>query len=125
MRIATKRRSAFFLCSPGSFDPWEEAASLAQLPRASATKRLVSLISATPGGRSARQDAGTLSDRLIALLPRPAAFIAPRQELGAPRFVIWAILIAFLLAIQLVMISRVQTTHVDTGPAPIPSTALP
>ena len=55
-------------------DPWEEAAKLAQLPRLAAAKRLASMIAAIPGASSAYLDAGTVSDRLISLLPaaRPA-----------------------------------------------------
>jgi hypothetical protein len=122
--------SVLSLLARQGIDPWEEAATLAQLPRVSATKRLVSLIAGMPGGRSAQQDTGTLSDRLIALLPRPADFIAPRQEFRtraktASGFVIGAIFIAFILAIQLVMISRPPAMHADTTHAPIPSTVLP
>ena len=98
-------------------DPWEEAAKLAHLPRASATKRLISLIAAAPGNRWTYQDAGTLSDRLIALLPRPTDFIVPVRHgvraITASRFAMWAILVAFILAIQLVMISYQPTVHVD------------
>jgi|SoimicMinimDraft_9_1059737.scaffolds.fasta_scaffold36554_1 hypothetical protein len=57
-------------------DPWEEAAKLAQLPRASAAQRLVSLIAAIP---SAYPDAGTVSNRLICLLPSPLGLKVPRR----------------------------------------------
>ncbi|MGO9543564.1 MAG: hypothetical protein ACLPPF_02040 [Rhodomicrobium sp.] len=88
-------------------DPWEEAAGLAQLPRLAAAKRLVSLIAAIPGAPPAYLDAGTVSDRLISLLPSPpAAAILPRLESGVrplikSRLSYWTILVAFLLIIYL------------------------
>jgi hypothetical protein len=60
-------------------DPWEEAAKLAQLPHASAVQRLVSLIAAIP---SAYPDAGTVSNRLIGLLPSPPGQTARRPKFG-------------------------------------------
>lgn len=51
-------------------DPWQEAASLARLPEAAATQRLVSLIAATPDGLSAPTEHRMVAARLIALLPR-------------------------------------------------------
>jgi len=45
-------------------DPWEEAANLAQLPHASATKRLISLIVSIPSSRAASSDA--TAGRLLA-----------------------------------------------------------
>jgi hypothetical protein len=57
-------------------DPWEEAAKLAQLPTASAAERLVPLIAAIP---SAYPDAGTVSNRLICLLPSPPGLTLPRR----------------------------------------------
>lgn len=52
------------------FDPWQEAANLARMPRESATQRLASLILALPDGPLAHLDARTIAVRLIALLPR-------------------------------------------------------
>jgi hypothetical protein len=57
-------------------DPWEEAAKLAQLPRASAVQRLVSLIAAIP---NAYPDAGRVSKRLMRLLPSPPDLTVPRR----------------------------------------------
>ena len=58
-------------------DPWEEAAKLAQLPRASAAKRLAAFIAATPGAPPAYLNAKTVCDRLIDLLPSPTAVASP------------------------------------------------
>ena len=59
------------------FDPWEEAAKLAQLPEETATRKLASLIAALPDGPAARPDPGMIAPRLIALLPRRAASTLP------------------------------------------------
>jgi hypothetical protein len=89
-------------------DPWDEAAGLAELPRASAAKRLVAMIAAIPGASSAYLDAGTVSDRLITLLPSPTGLkVPPRPKLGLSRsaLVLWAILVAIILIIQLAVIN--------------------
>ena len=68
------------------FDPWQEAANLARMPRESATKRLASLILALPGGPLAHLDARTIAARLIALLPhRGGMNIASHETLPAMR----------------------------------------
>ena len=68
------------------FDPWQEAANLARMPRESATKRLASLILALPGGPLAHLDAGTIAARLIALLPhRGGMNIASHETLPGMR----------------------------------------
>jgi hypothetical protein len=61
-------------------DPWQEAASLAQLPGTTATRRLASLIAALPDRPSAHLDPGAIAARLIARLPRRAGFNAPSPE---------------------------------------------
>jgi hypothetical protein len=101
-------------------DPWEEAAKLAQLPRESASKILVSLIAGIPGSRWTSSDAETISDRLIALLPSPPDFtIQARRQLDIPtlprsQFAIWAMLIASILVIQLIVISSQPANRADT-----------
>ena len=66
-------------------DPWQEAAQLAHLQVGAATERLTKLISAIPGGPSARSDPATIAVRLIALLPHPAAIaVAPRETVPVP-----------------------------------------
>jgi hypothetical protein len=56
-----------------NLDPWDEAARLARLPRATATSYLTTLIAALPEGPAAPIDPGALAERLIALLPRRLA----------------------------------------------------
>jgi hypothetical protein len=90
-------------------DPWEEAAKLARLPPPAAAKRLVDFIGATPGVSSAYLSDTALSDRLIKLLPSPAAAIdlARQKTLGRvlrmPVFVKLAIAIAVALTITLML----------------------
>jgi hypothetical protein len=84
-------------------DPWEEAANLAQLPHASATKRLISLIASIPGSQMGSSDATAISNRLLAFLPN--LNISASEKLGfrgatAAWLAIW-VLIACILLIQL------------------------
>ncbi len=112
-------------------DPWEEAGRLAQLPRLAAAKRLASMIASMPGPLPAHLDAATICERLITLLPAPPAVTRlPRfehraQSLTKSPFTGWVLIAAFLLAIQLVVMSRQSATQ-DNGPqAPVTSTASP
>jgi len=56
-----------------NLDPWDEAARLARLPRATAPSYLTTLIAALPEGPAAPTDPEALAERLIALLPRRLA----------------------------------------------------
>jgi hypothetical protein len=114
-------------------DPWEEAATLAQLPRASAIERLVSLIAALPHGASAPLDAGRVSARLIALLPQQASSNPSRESfVGAgavinPRAVIYVYVIftVFVLAAQCIIASRQPPVLTDDVRTPASSTVSP
>jgi hypothetical protein len=55
-------------------DPWQEAASLAQMSRENATQRLASLIASLPGGLLAHLESRTIATRLIARLPHAPSF---------------------------------------------------
>jgi hypothetical protein len=57
-----------------NLDPWQEAASLAQLPAKTAACRLSSLIAALPDRPATHLDPGSNAARFIALLPRRAGF---------------------------------------------------
>jgi hypothetical protein len=61
-------------------DPWQEAANLAQMSRASATRRLAGLIAALPVQSLAHRDSGIIAVRLIALLPEKASFSPASRE---------------------------------------------
>jgi hypothetical protein len=70
-----------------NIDAWEEAATLTQLSRASATVRLASIISPMTTGPSEPATAATAA-RLIALLPQPGVFNMSHFEkspAGSPR----------------------------------------
>lgn len=54
-------------------DPWDEAAELARLPKASATEKLASLLATIPNGPAAGDETVSLTARLMALLHRPTA----------------------------------------------------
>ncbi len=65
-----------------NLDPWEEAATLAQLSRESAIVRLTSVISLVTVGPSARSVPTGTAARLVALLPQTDRFaIAPATNL--------------------------------------------
>ena len=90
-------------------DPWEEAAKLAHLPRAAATKRLVDFVAATSG---APHNAKTVCDRLLNLLPSrvdtvvlPAARGYSVRALKKFPSIMWPGVIAVLLVILLIMMS--------------------
>jgi len=111
-------------------DPWQEAAKLAGLPGQAATQRLAALIAELPGEPAADLAAGPIAARLIALLPRRAAFtVAWRDTLfGAgtvnssrPLFYGILILVAFVLGALFVMASRQPATRVHDAHAPVPA----
>jgi hypothetical protein len=117
-------------------DPWQEAATLAQLPKNTATERLASLIATLPDGSLARPDPRTIAGRLIALLPRQSGSHAPSREASsgveaatktkAVAYVIcYAILVAFVLGTQGIIASHRLAARVDTAHAPVSSTVSP
>ena len=80
-----------------------------RLPRATAARRLVDFIAATPGAPSAYLNAKTVSDRLLNLLP--SSPVLPKQEhavraLRKFPFVWLAVIIIIILATLLIVISR-------------------
>ena len=131
-----------------NLDPWDEAARLARLPRATATSYLTTLIAALPEGPAARTDAGALAERLIALLPRRLASNAPppappggsvfslnRRPLIGPLAVYLLLMVLLLLnqwltqrASQAAARERPAApaqTSAALPPNPVPSSAIP
>jgi len=115
-------------------DPWLEAAELARLPQEAATQRLASSIAALTDGPSVYPEPGTISARLIALLPRQASSRIP--SLGtlldggdAIKFragvFMCAVFIAMILAAQWIAVGRRPLAQVDRVQAPTSSTVLP
>jgi hypothetical protein len=58
-------------------DPWQETASLARMPKETATERLAALIAATPMDLATGLSAAAIAARLIALLPQSPIYKVP------------------------------------------------
>jgi hypothetical protein len=70
------------------FDPWQQAADFARLPREAAKTRMAEMIALLPGMSPARSEPRAIAERLVALLPGPASPAASSGEawlgLGQP-----------------------------------------
>lgn len=99
-------------------DPWQEAAALAQLPRDTAIERLALMLARLPGGPSANADTGTITARLIGLLPSPKKPETSRREtlpVGAADRSALAVIVFMVY-----LIACVSLIDVVTGPRPPP-----
>ena len=69
-------------------DPWQEAASLSRMSKATATARMTALIEALPDAPTAGVPVETVAGDLVALLPRPHVFApaAPQKLAGVSGF---------------------------------------
>ena len=118
-------------------DPWHEAAELARLPRETATQRVASLIAALPDGSWVHLDPGTISARLVALLPRRDRSNLPSREtllgVGAatnprafiPMIFIYMIISFFMIGAQWIAASRQPPAQVDNTHMPASSAVFP
>jgi hypothetical protein len=113
-------------------DPWREAASLAQMPRESATIRMSSLIAELPEKPSGRLDPEAIAARLVARLPRQSATTpAPDKALRRANAVnysglfIFLTLAAFLLGARILIAIRELPTNADGSRASISNTSSP
>lgn len=118
-------------------DPWHEAAELARLPGETATQRLASLIAALPDGPLAHLDPGTISARLVALLPRRDRSNLPSREtllsVGTatnplafiPMIFIYVIVAIFMMGAQWIAASRQPPAQVDNAHTPAFSAVSP
>jgi hypothetical protein len=113
-------------------DPWREAASLAQLPKAIATERLASLIAALADGLSARPDSGAIAARLIALLPRQFSPAISSREAwfglyagSNSRVVLYVIFMILVLSVQFFIVGHQPSTQVSHARAWTSSTVVP
>ena len=94
------------------FDPWVEARRLAELPKPAAAQRLGWLIGRVPGGAWSPDDAKTIAERLVGLLPDPHVFnegqAEPPAELMRPQAsaAAWLVCLVLLSALLLVMTTR-------------------
>jgi hypothetical protein len=119
------------------FDPWQEAANLAQLPREVATERLATLIAALPGKEGGHSNLEAIAARLTALLPRQAdAHVGSRERslsddpIANSGTVIRVILInvvfvAFLLGAQSIIASHSPPARTDVVHPPASAPAVP
>lgn len=121
-----------------NLDPWQEAASLADLPTEAAAQKLASLLAAVPVPSLKQANPDTMATRLIALLPRRTDLQArvlgmvrvratahPRIVMRAILFAIWLI---WLLGITAIAARRDVPTHAETraqAPLAMPSQTPP
>jgi hypothetical protein len=110
-------------------DPWQEAASLARMSKATAAMRLAALIAALPDGPTKDIPAKASAASLVALLPTPAGFtIGPSDGVFAAvgpqrtqiRFALGALAILVMIAFAL---SANLSPHPGNGAKPPVSTA--
>ena len=96
-------------------DPWQEAASLARMPRAAAVLRLTALIEELPDEWAGVIPAKTSAADLVALLPRANNF-----NVGLPQTQILMALSAFAIMILIVFaISALLSPAPGAGPNPL------
>jgi hypothetical protein len=115
-------------------DPWQEAASLAQLPRTTATRRLASLIATLPDMPSALMDPAANAARLIAHLPRRIGLNLPSavaSSAGIPavtqsRIGLYVALV-LMVALSAISIAAGQrsTARVHDADMPASNTSIP
>jgi len=115
-------------------DPWQEAASLARLPGATATRRLASLIAALPDRPSAHLDPGTIAAPLIARLPRQAGSTVLLGETfrgvgtvrnSLPLICVILTLMVFVLAGIGILASDQSAARAKNADAPAAETVIP
>ena len=90
------------------FDPWDEAARLAELPKESATSALASKIATLPEGDWKMSDSQSIARRLVDRLPRRGSPLATESQqrpsvenwkpkLAPPKWLVWFALTAAVL----------------------------
>jgi hypothetical protein len=119
-------------------DPWQEAANLAQLPKATATRRLASLIAKLPGLPFTQRDIATAAARLVAHLPHLAGLpvISTKAALGAgasvraalrgyPLRYVWVIVAIVSLGSLSIAVSHLTVEHINRNPPAATGTDIP
>jgi hypothetical protein len=113
-----------------NIDPWEEAADLSRMPRDSAARRLISMITVSPG-QSSIADQEAVADRLVALLPRRIAAVdrapnvlqgepAVRRYASAVNWLVIAIYIGVVVLSQWIAASFFEKPTAGVAPVPSP-----
>lgn len=109
-----------------NLDPWQQAAELRDMPRATATKRLAELIAQLPGV-PANRDLVVISDRLIQLLPRGTTSNSPFEKPPVlsemPRTSLTGVLIYAVLAMAaaLAIAATFESSRTDIHETPTAS----
>jgi hypothetical protein len=114
---------------------------MAQLPKATAARRLASLIAKLPGLPFTQRDIAAAAARLIARLPRLAGspVAATKTLLGAadvsararaairanPFPYVWLILAVFMLSGLSIAVSHLTVGHIDSNSPPATGTDIP
>jgi|tagenome__1003787_1003787.scaffolds.fasta_scaffold20964553_1 hypothetical protein len=103
------------------FDPWQEAARLADLPRETAARVFAVTIAMLPAGDWKASDVEAISARLVNALPLHGSLAAPRADppaetaggaeqkkpnVGFARTLVWAVLVAAMLVFAVNLFSR-------------------
>ncbi len=113
-------------------DPWQEAANLALLPGATATRRLAALIASLPDHASIHHDPDTIAARLVARLPRRTRSGAAllKTFLGAGRMIrslafLYVMLMVIALGTEWIVALHQVPGQVDKGRAAVSASASP
>jgi hypothetical protein len=99
-------------------DPWQEAASLARMPRAAAVLRLTALIEELPDERAGVIPAKTSAADLVALLPRANNFNVGSSDGVLASTGLWKTQILMALSAFAIMILIVFAISALLSPAP-------
>ena len=105
-------------------DPWAEAASLSRMPGDKAVQKLANMIAGLPNLPVARQEAGKIATRLVALLPAdrlPAASFGAVPAVRGNTAQIGVLLLAAaagLLALQLATQTHAKADTATLSAAP-------
>jgi hypothetical protein len=109
------------------FDPWAEAAELADLSREAAAEKLIALLAGVPNGPAPGADTATLASHLVALLhssPKPRVSTtgaAQSRAAAAPQPRRVPLAIYYLLALIFMLVGQWVMTHRG---APTPTDAI-
>jgi hypothetical protein len=99
-------------------DPWQEAASLARMPREAATERLTALIAALPDEPTMDSPAKTIAANLAALLPKAAGLSVGSSDSAFASTDLQRRQIRFALSALALMIAVVLALSVNPSSAP-------
>jgi hypothetical protein len=99
-------------------DPWQEATSLARLPREAAAARLTALIEALPHAPATASPTGTSAADLVALLPKLKALDArsSRSAFAAPGVRETRVLFVLSAFAVMMLIVCAMSAHFSSGP---------